>query len=431
VIAASALFVGGVLCIHPAADALKGLRGGANSGSLAAFRSSLRTVVDQPILGTGVGTYQERREGSTASELPSLDQVDRPQGSLYIALLVDLGAVGIGLFLLLCLQYVMLLRETSKNKTIDSNIRLIVAGTNSGLIAILVAGMVDIPILQEAQAAVTYVVSVLAGCVVAILANGLPAGQLRSVRNPVHIQWLRRAIGASLIVSGMCAGFILFSTLILVRSALPRAKAAVAKINNRSSSSVERIPETVKDAIVAAEDGNFYQHNGIDWQALHRSLRRDLRALRFVQGGSTITMQTVRYLYLSERKELSRKLTELYLADYLERKLTKPQILELYMSSVDFGLHSPGVTRAARTFFDKGPSQLSLAESAFLAVSIPRPAERRSRVMDAQVEDARRTLLVRIGTYYPDRYSESKINDAIRERIVFAWEGGRGDHVKL
>ena len=80
-----------------------------------------------------------------------------------------------------------------------------------------------------------------------------------------------------------------------------------------------------------------YQHRGVDWQALHRALRVNIRNLAFKQGGSTITMQTARYLFVGREKTLSRKVAEILLALEMEKHLSKERILELYLNSARFG----------------------------------------------------------------------------------------------
>ena len=129
-------------------------------------------------------------------------------------------------------------------------------------------------------------------------------------------------------------------------------------------------------ALVAAEDANFHWHQGIDRSALGRALARNLAEGRVVLGGSTITMQTVKNLYLSPARTLSRKAQELVLSWHLENLLGKKRILEIYTNIAHFGPQIHGIGPAARDFFDKESRHLSLRESVYLATLLPAPIPR-------------------------------------------------------
>lgn len=134
---------------------------------------------------------------------------------------------------------------------------------------------------------------------------------------------------------------------------------------------LESIPLEMQNAIIAIEDRWFYEHPGFNPVAILRAFYVNLRAGRKVLGGSTITQQLAKNLFLTFKKTWVRKLEELVLALILEQRYTKDQILELYLNKVYFGEGSYGIEAAARTYFGKSVSQLSLPESALLA-AIPR-----------------------------------------------------------
>ena len=136
---------------------------------------------------------------------------------------------------------------------------------------------------------------------------------------------------------------------------------------------LETIPDTLKWAVIAAEDASFYQHHGIDVQALKEALIYDLKRKRLARGASTITQQLAKNLYLSRDKSILRKLRELVLAIRMERALTKGRILELYLNAVEFGPLVYGVGHGARYHFGWPVSLLTPAESAFLAAILPGP----------------------------------------------------------
>jgi len=135
------------------------------------------------------------------------------------------------------------------------------------------------------------------------------------------------------------------------------------------------IPQTVRDAVVAVEDKRFYDHKGIDLKALLRAAYIDATSGRIVEGGSTITQQYVKNVYVGDEKTLSRKIREAYLAWQLEQELTKDQILTKYLNTVYFGGGAYGIQAAAQTYFGRPASELTLAQSALLAGLISAPVD--------------------------------------------------------
>lgn len=127
------------------------------------------------------------------------------------------------------------------------------------------------------------------------------------------------------------------------------------------------IPEAFKQAVIAVEDKNFYRHHGVDPAGILRALLADLMAGEIVAGGSTITQQTAKVLYLSNERTLTRKIKELWYTILLERKYSKDEILALYCNSIYFGQGATGIEVAARTFFGKEARQLTVAEATLLA----------------------------------------------------------------
>ncbi|HET6546580.1 MAG TPA: penicillin-binding protein 1A [Rhodanobacteraceae bacterium] len=141
---------------------------------------------------------------------------------------------------------------------------------------------------------------------------------------------------------------------------------------HRKPVKIENVPDRVKLAFLAAEDANFYQHPGVDWQG---TLRAGLHVIFSgggkSQGGSTITQQVARNFFLSPEKSYTRKLSEIFLAFRIESALTKDEILELYLNKIFLGHRSYGVAAAAEFYYGKTLSELNLAECAMLA-SLPK-----------------------------------------------------------
>lgn len=131
--------------------------------------------------------------------------------------------------------------------------------------------------------------------------------------------------------------------------------------------SFDEIPDSFKKAIIAVEDKNFYRHHGVDLSGILRALIADLKARQVVAGGSTITQQTAKTLYLTNERTLTRKIKELWYTAILERRYSKDEILALYCNSIYFGQGATGIEVASRTFFGKSANQLTVAESALLA----------------------------------------------------------------
>jgi len=135
----------------------------------------------------------------------------------------------------------------------------------------------------------------------------------------------------------------------------------------------EELPDHLINAVVAAEDKNFFMHEGVDWKAVVRAAKTDLLRRAIVQGASTITQQLAKNLYLSRKRTLWRKVQEALLARKIEKTLSKEQILHQYLNLIYWGHGCYGVREAARFYFDKDASDLTLAESVLLAGIIKGP----------------------------------------------------------
>ena len=140
---------------------------------------------------------------------------------------------------------------------------------------------------------------------------------------------------------------------------------------DRTNVPLKDIPKPLRDATIAIEDSRFYQHSGVDMRGIARAVWQNLRGHRLRQGGSTITQQLARNVYLSQRKTVERKAQEAVLAILMERNFTKDKILELYLNRVYYGSGAFGVQAASKVYFGKDVDQLDLSECALLA-GLPR-----------------------------------------------------------
>jgi monofunctional glycosyltransferase len=136
---------------------------------------------------------------------------------------------------------------------------------------------------------------------------------------------------------------------------------------------LSRISPAFQRAVLTAEDARFWEHRGIEWEAVTDAARRDWRAGGLRHGGSTITQQLAKNLYLSPARSPWRKLREWAIARRLERTLTKRRILELYVNVIEFGRRTYGVEAAARRYFGVPASALTPRQAATLAAVIASP----------------------------------------------------------
>ncbi|MFA6170754.1 MAG: penicillin-binding protein 1A [Candidatus Margulisiibacteriota bacterium] len=142
---------------------------------------------------------------------------------------------------------------------------------------------------------------------------------------------------------------------------------------NRQVVPLSRISPYFIKAVIATEDPNFYKHHGLDFMGIARAAVKNFAYGRVVEGGSTLTQQLAKNLFLTKKKVITRKLAEAILAVQMERRYTKEEILEMYLNQVYLGHNSYGIESAAMLYFNKHASELTLAESAMIAGIIHGP----------------------------------------------------------
>jgi penicillin-binding protein 1A len=169
--------------------------------------------------------------------------------------------------------------------------------------------------------------------------------------------------------------------------------AEVFGTENRTVVPLTAIPKSLQDATIAIEDERFYDHNGIDLEAIGRAAVRDIPHGELAEGGSTITQQLVKNVYVSDELSFSRKIAEAYLATELENKVSKETILERYLNTIYYGENAYGVEAAAQTYFSKTAAELNLAECATLA-GLPNAPSASSPVLYPNAAHNRRNLVL-------------------------------------
>ena len=178
------------------------------------------------------------------------------------------------------------------------------------------------------------------------------------------------------------------------------------------------LPAHVVNAVVAIEDRRFYGHNGIDLSGLARAALANLRAGRYAQGGSTLTQQLAKNMYLSSDRTMLRKLDELTLAVWLELRLDKREILELYLNQVYFGGGAYGIEAAAQRHFGKSARALSVVEAAIVAGLLKAPSRYSPSTSPAAAR--RRGRVVLQAMHEAGFLSESELAAALAEPVRFA-----------
>jgi monofunctional biosynthetic peptidoglycan transglycosylase len=155
---------------------------------------------------------------------------------------------------------------------------------------------------------------------------------------------------------------------------------------------LDGISRDLQHAVISAEDGRFYQHHGIDWQEVQKVVDRDVEEGRLGRGGSTITQQLVKNLFLTTNRSLLRKAVEFTLAPAAEVLLRKRRILELYLNVIEWGPGIYGAEAGARAWYRIPAARVNREQAARLAAVIPSPLKRRPERMNAYSSEILRRM---------------------------------------
>lgn len=188
-------------------------------------------------------------------------------------------------------------------------------------------------------------------------------------------------------------------------------QAVKVKVDQRNYTKLQDIPFTLQQAIIAVEDNRFYNHYGFDIEAIARATLVNVQTGGIQEGGSTITQQLVKNLFLSQNKTWGRKAEEMVLAVDMEMRYSKEEILELYLNTIYFGSGAKGINQAAKVYFNKTPAELTLAESTMLA-GLPNAPSVYSPLVDFAAAKQRQAIvlaaMVRHGYIGPNMAQEAK-----------------------
>lgn len=173
----------------------------------------------------------------------------------------------------------------------------------------------------------------------------------------------------------------------------------------------DELPGIYVDAVVAVEDKRFFNHPGFDVLATGRAVINDIQAGAFVEGGSTITQQLAKNMYFSQKKELTRKVAEVFVAFDLERNYSKEEIMELYVNTIYFGDGNYSVQEASENFFGKHPQDMTDYESTLLA-GVPNAPSKYAPTISLELAQKRQEQVVRRMVacgYFSDQQAEETL----------------------
>jgi penicillin-binding protein 1A len=165
------------------------------------------------------------------------------------------------------------------------------------------------------------------------------------------------------------------------------------KLNKTNYITIQYIPLAMQQSIIAVEDNRFYRHYGFDIEGILRAMLVNMQAGGFSEGGSTITQQLIKNLFLTQEKTYGRKAEEFLLAMNMELRYSKEEILEMYLNTIYFGSGAYGIGDAAKIYFDKAPVNLTLAECSLLA-GLPTAPSLNSPYVDFNAAKQRQAIVL-------------------------------------
>ena len=210
--------------------------------------------------------------------------------------------------------------------------------------------------------------------------------------------WLTTGFGVVVLFLSAC-----FVALYFVYA--PSLSITADRLGGRDQVSLRDMPKFVPSAFIATEDRRFYSHGGVDYRGLVRAFFRNWAAGGVVQGGSTITQQLAKNAFLTNKRTWRRKLEEVFLSFWLERHYSKDEIMTLYLNRIYLGSGAYGVDAAARKYFDKSITDVSLAEAAMLAALTTAPTR---YAPDSNLEGAQERAAVVINLLYEQGYIDEE-----------------------
>lgn len=184
-------------------------------------------------------------------------------------------------------------------------------------------------------------------------------------------KFLKKLILTIFIILAAIVGYFTYEGYTLYKNAIEECSIQEKVEEIKSSVDVfteyEQLPQDYINAVIAVEDRRYFTHNGIDLISITRAIYTDIKEMQLVEGGSTITQQLAKNTYFTQKKEITRKIAEIFMAFDYENNLTKEEIFELYVNTMYFGDGYYCVYDASQGYFDKEPKDMNLYESTLLA----------------------------------------------------------------
>lgn len=187
----------------------------------------------------------------------------------------------------------------------------------------------------------------------------------------MKVRRIIKCVAAIMLAAALCfCGLVISRGYRMYRDAIDETSLEdkVSDIRGKDSyTTFDQLPEIYVDAVLSVEDHRFYNHSGIDMIAITRAVVNDIRAMAFVEGGSTVTQQLAKNMYFTQEKKLERKVAEVFLAFDIERSYSKNEIFELYVNTIYYGNGYYCVKDASQGYFGKEPVDMTDYESTLLA----------------------------------------------------------------
>lgn len=184
---------------------------------------------------------------------------------------------------------------------------------------------------------------------------------------------------------------------------------------------LKQISPYLKKVILLTEDSLFYEHKGFDWDSIKRNYEENKKAGKFKRGGSTITQQLAKNMFLNSDRTLTRKALEALITMKIEKTISKNEIYEKYLNIVEFGKNIFGIKQASYHYFKKPPSQLNVVESSFLAMLLPNPKKYSASFYKKELTPfaSQRIRQIINNMYQYKRINESEFHQALLDLELF------------
>lgn len=337
-------------------------------GRVQIWRISTKIIQNNWLLGVGYGEYENAQKRYMDPKLASFNPMNTEAKNQALTMMASHGVLGAGVYLLFIYATWAACRNGKKENYTPWECRL-KQGVKLAGIGILTAGLMDTPLYTYDRCPGTFVWLVCMGFLLHLeMRNHPPSSEWKLAKA------LRTAALSAVALAVLGAGSVITLGVVDARHASKTFDAKIDAVRAKPSFvSMGHVPKAMDDCVIANEDYFFYEPHGYSLVDMHRALRVDIRAGRVKQGGSTITQQLAKNLFFSKDRTPRRKVAELIMAVRLEHRLTKPEILEAYLNTIDFGLCAKGIGPAAKRFFGTDASRLTDAECALLAGLISSP----------------------------------------------------------